>query len=287
MTRKDGVPPELSGFRLRPRPRARDRELQTPEAVGNAVALLLADLSRREHLHQNAPLNLPRKDQSTALRATHSAATATEGGTPRGKAWVTWPRGQRSAGIIPQPNAALYTGRTAPTPFLRFRRKILHSLKSPAFGNGKPCQPGRFSQPPPRHSVARWVQGRPGGRRRRHPGRWALGPGAGQGAVVWVRGDGRAPRAGCQERGQEKVEVHLRLVPGRIRGSGRSPPGWSTRPHAGQHIGRSVCSFPRRRGRGGLGHGAPTAFVGNFILPAFLSSKLRLHRRDLMLSRLF
>ena len=83
MTRKDGVPPELSGFRLRPRPRARDRELQTPEAVGNAVALLLADLSRREHLHQNAPLNLPRKDQSTALRATHSAATATEGGTPR------------------------------------------------------------------------------------------------------------------------------------------------------------------------------------------------------------
>ena len=100
-------------------------------------------------------------------------------------------------------------------------------------------------------------------------------------------GDGRAPRAGCQERGQEKVEVHLRLVHGRIRGSGRSPPGWSTRPYAGQHIGRSVCSFPRRRGRGGLGHGAPTAFVGNFILPAFLSSKLRLHRRDLMLSRLF
>ena len=54
--------------------------------------------------------------------------------------------------------------------------------------------------------------------------------GAGQGAVVWVRGDGRAPRAGCQERGQEKVEVHLRLLPGRIREPGAATPMMVTTP---------------------------------------------------------
>jgi hypothetical protein len=50
-----------SGFRLRSRPRARDLLLLTSKAMCNAVALLLADLARREHRHRNAPSNLPQK----------------------------------------------------------------------------------------------------------------------------------------------------------------------------------------------------------------------------------
>jgi hypothetical protein len=47
--------PEVSGFRLRPRPKVRTRAVPTPEAAGRkksalgAVALLLADLARQEH----------------------------------------------------------------------------------------------------------------------------------------------------------------------------------------------------------------------------------------------
>jgi hypothetical protein len=44
--------PEASGFRLRPRPEVRDRTVLSPEAVGNAVALILADLARREQFQQ-------------------------------------------------------------------------------------------------------------------------------------------------------------------------------------------------------------------------------------------
>ena len=86
MTREDGVPPEVSGFRLRPRPEVRDRVVLTPEAAGikksarGAVALLLADLARREHRHpEMRPQTSPRKDKSTALRATHSPTTARKG----------------------------------------------------------------------------------------------------------------------------------------------------------------------------------------------------------------
>jgi len=46
MTREEEAPPEASGFRLRPRPRARSRALLTAKAVGNAVPLLLANLAR-------------------------------------------------------------------------------------------------------------------------------------------------------------------------------------------------------------------------------------------------
>ena len=67
---------------------SRDRAVLTPEAAGikksarGAVALLLADLARREHRQpEMRPQTSPRKDKSTALRATHSPATATEGGT--------------------------------------------------------------------------------------------------------------------------------------------------------------------------------------------------------------
>ena len=88
LTREDGVPPEVSGFRRRPRPEVRDRTVLTPEAAGikesarGAVALLLADLARREHRQpEMRPQTSPRKDKSTALRATHSPATARKGGT--------------------------------------------------------------------------------------------------------------------------------------------------------------------------------------------------------------
>ena len=73
MTREEEVPPEVSGFRRRPGPEVRDRTVLTPEAVGNAVAFLLADLARREHRHpEMRPQTSPRKDKSTAHRATHS-----------------------------------------------------------------------------------------------------------------------------------------------------------------------------------------------------------------------
>ena len=78
--------PEVSGFRLRPRPEVRDRVVLTPKAVGikksarGAVALLLADLARREHRHpQMPPQPSLRKDKSTVLRATHRPTTARKG----------------------------------------------------------------------------------------------------------------------------------------------------------------------------------------------------------------
>ncbi len=58
MTREDGVPPEVSGFRLRPRAEVRERTVLTPEAAGakksarGVLALLLVDLARGKHLQQ-------------------------------------------------------------------------------------------------------------------------------------------------------------------------------------------------------------------------------------------
>ena len=58
MTREDGVPPEVPGFRRRPRPEVRDRAAVTPGAAGGkksargSVAFLLAELAHREHLQQ-------------------------------------------------------------------------------------------------------------------------------------------------------------------------------------------------------------------------------------------
>jgi hypothetical protein len=54
-----GVPPEVSGSDSYQGQRARDRELLTLEAVGNAVAFLLADLARREHRHREMPFIRP------------------------------------------------------------------------------------------------------------------------------------------------------------------------------------------------------------------------------------
>jgi hypothetical protein len=57
LTREDGVPPEVSVFRFRPRSEVRDRAVLTPGAAGIkksarvSVALLLAELARREHRH--------------------------------------------------------------------------------------------------------------------------------------------------------------------------------------------------------------------------------------------
>ncbi len=58
----------------------------TPEAASieesarDDVALLLADLARREHRHpEMRPQTSLRKDKSTAHRATHSPATARKG----------------------------------------------------------------------------------------------------------------------------------------------------------------------------------------------------------------
>jgi len=88
MTRKEEVPPEVSGFRLRPRPEAQGRAVLTPEAASmkkfarGSVALLLADFARRERRHpEMGPQTSPRKDKSTAHRATHSPTTARKRGT--------------------------------------------------------------------------------------------------------------------------------------------------------------------------------------------------------------
>lgn len=73
------------------RPRVRARAVLTPEAAGvkksarGVLALILADLARREHPNLRcAPRTSPRKDKSTAHRATHSPATARKGFTSQG-----------------------------------------------------------------------------------------------------------------------------------------------------------------------------------------------------------
>ena len=65
-----------------------ERVVPTPETAGRknfargSVALLLADLACRGQLQPKThPLTSPQKGKSTALRAAHSAATATEGAT--------------------------------------------------------------------------------------------------------------------------------------------------------------------------------------------------------------
>jgi len=70
------------------------------------------------HRHPDLrPKTSPRKDKSAAHRAAHSLATATEGGYPRGKAWVTLPSGQASAGTIPsRPDAATAPVQRRPQP---------------------------------------------------------------------------------------------------------------------------------------------------------------------------
>ena len=61
------------------------------------------------------------------------------------------------------------------------------------------------------------------------PGRAGqLGVHCALGAWAWAWALGT--KGGLSREGQEKVEVHLRLAPGRIRGSGRPPPGWSPPP---------------------------------------------------------
>lgn len=83
--------PEACGFRFRPRSGVWDRVVLTPEAASieesarGDVALLLADLACREHRHpEMRPQTSPRKDKSTAHRATHSPTTARKG-APMGK----------------------------------------------------------------------------------------------------------------------------------------------------------------------------------------------------------
>ncbi len=69
-----------------------ERVVPTPEAATGIkesawgpIALLLAELARREHRHpEMRPQTSPRKDKSTAHRATHSPTTARKRGTPKG-----------------------------------------------------------------------------------------------------------------------------------------------------------------------------------------------------------
>jgi len=55
MTQEEEVPPEVSGFRIRPRAKVRDQVMLTPEAKSinksarGGVALLLPELARRKH----------------------------------------------------------------------------------------------------------------------------------------------------------------------------------------------------------------------------------------------
>ena len=65
-----------------------ERVVPTPEAAAikesawGVVPPLLADLARRGHRQtEMRPKTAPRKDKSTALSATHSAATARKRGT--------------------------------------------------------------------------------------------------------------------------------------------------------------------------------------------------------------
>ena len=73
----------------------------TPEPVGikksarGVLVLILADIARREHRQpEMCPQTSPRKDKSTAHRATHSPTTARKGGT-QGKGGV---KGARRGG---------------------------------------------------------------------------------------------------------------------------------------------------------------------------------------------
>ena len=67
-------------------PRVGDRAALTPEAAGGkksarvGVALILADLARRKHRPpEMRPQTSTKQGKSTALRATHSAATPRKG----------------------------------------------------------------------------------------------------------------------------------------------------------------------------------------------------------------
>ena len=61
-------------------------EVGIKKSPHGAVAPLLADLAHREHRHaEMRPRAPPRKDKSTALRATHSPATGHKEGTSWGK----------------------------------------------------------------------------------------------------------------------------------------------------------------------------------------------------------
>ena len=76
----------------------------TPEAVANAVALLLANAARREHRHpEMRPQTSLKQGKSTALGAV-TASPRPANGHPKGKgAGVTLLRGQGSAGPSPTP----------------------------------------------------------------------------------------------------------------------------------------------------------------------------------------
>ncbi len=136
MTWEEEVPPEASGFQLRPRPEVSDRAVLTPGAAGikksarGSVALLLADLAHPRHRQpERSAKPFPWKDKSTALRATHSPIAATEGGS-QGKAWVTLPPRQGSAGTITRrPAAARYPGRIFGLKFLGIGRQGVFSAR--------------------------------------------------------------------------------------------------------------------------------------------------------------
>jgi hypothetical protein len=64
-------------------------------------------------------------------------------------------------------------------------------------------------------------------------------------AVVPGRGRWQGTKGRLSREDQEKVEVHLRLVPGRIKGPGQPPHNDQHLPHDGQPIGRPICTFPR------------------------------------------
>lgn len=156
----------------------------TPEAVANAVPLLLADLPRWEHRHQKCTLRPPPPKVNQLLsgppQRRHTPQRALTG-----KPWVTLPRRQGAAGTIP--NVARYLGRIFAQKFLGIRKrggvffarnsnfeKISPRSIFNIGGAGVPSGGFRFRAVAERASLWAWAWGRSGAGR--HPkGAEALG----------------------------------------------------------------------------------------------------------------
>jgi hypothetical protein len=136
----------------------RDRRELTPKAVGNGVALLLAELARRERRHlRSAPSPPPNKVNQLLSRGHHGAATARKGG-PKGQGGAggqkVFAAGARK-GRIPSEKQmeGLAPGRDKAMDPLRVHRNALDQAELSPRGHRRPQHPARYP-PEGRYFVA-------------------------------------------------------------------------------------------------------------------------------------